>query len=49
MKTYLLAIVAVVMAGCSTASQHRQAVDDPTGTELSVGTVQKEIWGHLTS
>lgn len=43
MKTYLLAIVAVVMAGCSTATQHRQAVDDPTRTELSVGTVQKEI------
>jgi outer membrane protein assembly factor BamE (lipoprotein component of BamABCDE complex) len=43
MKSYLLAIVAAAIAGCTTASQHRQAVDDPAGTELSVGTVQKEI------
>jgi outer membrane protein assembly factor BamE (lipoprotein component of BamABCDE complex) len=43
MKTHLFAIVAAVMAGCTTASQHRQAVDDPVGTELSVGTIQKEI------
>ena len=43
MKTYLLVIAAVAITGCTTASQHRQAVADPTGTELSVGTVQKEI------
>jgi outer membrane protein assembly factor BamE (lipoprotein component of BamABCDE complex) len=43
-KKYLLAIAAIgAVSGCTTAEQHRQAVEDPVGSQLSVGTVQKEI------
>lgn len=44
MKKFVLAVAAMsVIGGCTTATEHRQAVEDPVGTELSVGTVQKEI------
>jgi outer membrane protein assembly factor BamE (lipoprotein component of BamABCDE complex) len=37
------ALLSVLLAGCMSASQHRQAVQDDTGEKLTVGTVQKEI------
>jgi outer membrane protein assembly factor BamE (lipoprotein component of BamABCDE complex) len=37
------ALLPVLLAGCMSASQHRQAVQDDTGEKLTVGTVQKEI------
>ncbi len=44
MNKYLLAFLALgPVGGCTTTTQHRQAVEDPVGTQLSVGTVQKEI------
>ena len=44
MKTQLLVISAsVLIAACSSAPQHRAAVQDDTGERLTVGTVQKEI------
>jgi outer membrane protein assembly factor BamE (lipoprotein component of BamABCDE complex) len=43
-KKYLLTLAALgLVGGCTTAAQHRQAVEDPVGSQLSVGTVQKEI------
>ncbi len=45
MKYSLLigALLPVFLAGCMSASQHRQAVQDDTGEKVTVGTVQKEI------
>ena len=44
MKTQLLIISAsVLVAACSTAPQHRAAVQDDSGERVTVGTVQKEI------
>jgi len=44
MKKYLLVIAALgSLAGCTTAAQHRQAVEDPAGARVTVGKVQKEI------
>jgi outer membrane protein assembly factor BamE (lipoprotein component of BamABCDE complex) len=44
MKKHLLVIAALgTLAGCATAAQHRQAVEDPAGATVTVGTVQKEI------
>lgn len=37
------ALLPVFLAGCMSASQHRQAVQDDTGEKVTVGTVQKEI------
>jgi outer membrane protein assembly factor BamE (lipoprotein component of BamABCDE complex) len=37
------ALLSILLAGCMSASQHRQAVQDDTGEKLTVGTVQKEI------
>jgi outer membrane protein assembly factor BamE (lipoprotein component of BamABCDE complex) len=39
----IAALLSVLMAGCMSASQHRQAVQDDTGERVTVGTVQKEI------
>ncbi|MGA9288447.1 MAG: hypothetical protein WBV93_08825 [Anaerobacillus sp.] len=39
----IVALLSVLLAGCMSASQHRQAVQDDTGEKLTVGTVQKEI------
>lgn len=36
-------LLSIVLAGCMSASQHRQAVQDDTGERVTVGTVQKEI------
>lgn len=37
------AVLSVLLAGCMSASQHRQAVQDDAGERVTVGTVQKEI------
>jgi outer membrane protein assembly factor BamE (lipoprotein component of BamABCDE complex) len=37
------ALLSIVLTGCMSASQHRQAVQDDTGERVTVGTVQKEI------
>jgi outer membrane protein assembly factor BamE (lipoprotein component of BamABCDE complex) len=42
-KCLIAIVAATAISGCTTATQHRQAVEDPVGNELSVGTVQKEI------
>jgi len=39
----LLSAFGVLLAGCQTPQEHRAGVDDPSGTELTVGVVQKEI------
>ena len=36
-------VVTVLLSGCQSPQQHRTGVDDPSGTELTVGVVQKEI------
>lgn len=36
-------LLSVLLLGCMSASQHRQAVQDDSGDRLTVGTVQKEI------
>ena len=45
----LSALLFVFLAGCMSASQHRQAVQDDTGEKLTVGTVQKEIHVGMSS
>ncbi len=35
--------LSTMLFGCTSAGEHRQAVQDPVGNELTVGTVQKEI------
>jgi outer membrane protein assembly factor BamE (lipoprotein component of BamABCDE complex) len=42
-KSLLVAGVALSLAACVSASQHRAAVEEPAGDRLTVGTVQKEI------
>ncbi len=39
----LIVCTAVCLFGCATAQEHRAAVQDPVGDELTVGKVQKEI------
>jgi len=39
----IAALLPVLVTGCMSASQHRQAVQDDTGEKVTVGTVQKEI------
>ena len=36
-------LLPVILAGCSSAGDHRRAVQDDTSDRLTVGTVQKEI------
>lgn len=48
MKSKLIAVLsaaglALAIAGCMSASEHRAAVEEPAGERLTVGTVQKEI------
>lgn len=38
-----LCLSLVILNGCMTASQHKQAVQDDSGDKLTVGIVQKEI------
>lgn len=40
---YFFSAFTVLLSGCQTPQQHRSGVDDPSGTELTVGVVQKEI------
>jgi len=39
----LFTLVVTTLAACVDASRHREAVEDPSGESLTVGTVQKEI------
>jgi len=43
LRTSLLIPLVLVATGCTSAGQHRAAVQDPVADELTVGTVQKEI------
>ena len=45
----IAALLPVLVAGCMSASQHRQAVQDDTGEKVTVGTVQKEIHVGMSS
>ncbi|MCK5235770.1 MAG: hypothetical protein KAR06_02200 [Deltaproteobacteria bacterium] len=38
-----LLCVVTVLSGCTTAQQHRRAVQDDSGDRMTVGTVQREI------
>ena len=43
---YRLTVVttmAFLLFGCASASDHREAVQDPVGDDLTVGTVQREV------
>jgi outer membrane protein assembly factor BamE (lipoprotein component of BamABCDE complex) len=42
-RLLLVAGVALSLAACVSASQHRASVEEPAGDRLTVGTVQKEI------
>jgi len=42
-RLVLVVTAAMGLFGCSTASEHREAVQEPVGDELTVGTVQKEV------
>lgn len=39
----IVVLLPVFLAGCASAGDHRRAVQDDTGDQLTVGTVQKEI------
>lgn len=39
----------LLLAGCSTAGRHRQAVQDSAGDRLTVGTVQRQIKVGMSS
>jgi outer membrane protein assembly factor BamE (lipoprotein component of BamABCDE complex) len=39
----IFVLLPVFLAGCASAGDHRRAVQDDTGDQLTVGTVQKEI------
>ena len=42
-RTAVLAVACLAAAGCMSAAEHRADVDQAAGTDLTVGTVQKEI------
>ena len=42
-------LLSTLLAGCMSAAQHRQAVQDDTGERVTVGTVQKEIHVGMSS
>jgi outer membrane protein assembly factor BamE (lipoprotein component of BamABCDE complex) len=42
-KLVTLISLTIFLLGCASAADHRAAVQDPVGNELTVGTVQKEI------
>lgn len=43
LATSVACIPVLVLSGCMTAAQHRADVEDPSGSQLTVGAVQKEI------
>jgi outer membrane protein assembly factor BamE (lipoprotein component of BamABCDE complex) len=43
LATSAASVLLLALSGCMTASQHRAEVEKPTGDQLTVGTVQKEI------
>jgi outer membrane protein assembly factor BamE (lipoprotein component of BamABCDE complex) len=45
----LVLLLPVLTMGCSTAADHRRAVQDDTGDRVTVGTVQKEIRVGMSS
>lgn len=44
-----IAITSIVLAGCQTVGEHRQAVQDEGGDRLTVGKVQREIRVGMTN
>jgi len=42
-RLWVVVCVFSLLLGCASAAQHRAAVQEPAGDELTVGTVQKEI------
>ena len=48
-KHVLIAVMAVILAGCASASYHRGEIRDDAGDRLTVGTVQKEIKVGMSS
>lgn len=42
-------LLSTLLAGCMSAAQHRQAVQDDTAERVTVGTVQKEIHVGMSS
>jgi outer membrane protein assembly factor BamE (lipoprotein component of BamABCDE complex) len=46
--TFLLLISALIATACTSAGQHRAAVQDDTQDRMTVGTVQKEIFLGMT-
>jgi outer membrane protein assembly factor BamE (lipoprotein component of BamABCDE complex) len=51
MKFYLvpLCMLFIILSGCMTAGQHRQAVRDDQGDRISAGVVQREIREGMSS
>ncbi len=49
MVRYFLIISLLFLAGCASASRHRQQVQDDTGDRVTVGTVQRKIAVGMTS
>lgn len=49
MTTAAVLAIAAATAGCVSAKDHREAVQDPAADRLTVGTVQKEIRIGMTS
>lgn len=43
MRTFMIAALALGLAGCMSAAQHRADVSDDSTDRVTVGTVQKEI------
>lgn len=48
-RLWILLGVFSLLLGCTSAAQHRAAVQEPVGGELTVGTVQKEIRVGMSS
>lgn len=42
-KLFSIIFISLFLVGCMSAGEHRQAVQDDSGDNLTVGTVQKEI------
>ena len=42
-KLLLVTVTALLLSGCMTAAQHREAVQDDTSDRMTVGKVQREI------
>jgi len=42
-RTLFAVIILIILSGCSSVSQHREAVQDNSGDKMTVGKVQAEI------